>query len=376
VALGDSPTAFQGMLLGAGFPQEVDVRRIGLTRIRRVGTRRVNPGGARAWLSGHECIWQQNGVWDMDGWRKPVLRAPEHFTRGRDGRHVDFMNDCYRPFARRFLAAIREADPRALVFLEGEANGAPPRWSKEDGGNVVFAPHWYDGLVMARKRYSSWMAVDSASMRVVFGRRAARRSVRDQLARLSQAAAGMAGGAPVLLAEFGTPLDLDGGRAYRTGDFGAQERAMDRSFHAIEENMLSCLIWNYCPDNTNAHGDQWNGEDLSVFSVDQRTDLADINSGGRALRALVRPYPRATAGEPLSVCFHMSTRVFDFVFRSDPSVKAPTEIFVPRLQYPAGISITVSDGTFQHQPERQMLEYHGTPDRAEHRITLKPREGK
>jgi hypothetical protein len=376
VTLGDSPTAFQGMLLGAGIPQRVAIRRMGLTRIKRAGERVVNQGGARAWLPGHECIWRQHGVWGTDGARKPVLLAPGYFTRGRDGHAVDFVDDFYRPFARRFLAAIREAAPRALVFLEAEANGAPPRWSAEDGRDAVFAPHWYDGLVMARKHFSPWMAVDSARMRVVFGRRAARRSLRDQLARLARAAADRMGGVPVLLAEFGVPLDLDGGKAYRTGDFSPQEKALDRSFRAIEENMLSCLIWNYCADNTNARGDQWNGEDLSVFSRDQGANPAEIDSGGRALRALVRPYARATAGELLSMSFDMESRAFELVFRGDPRGGAPTEIFVPRLQYPAGVAITVSDGTFQYRPERQALEYHHGADRTEHRVSLKPREGK
>jgi len=376
VVLGDSPTAFQGMLLGAGFPQEVAVRRMGLASIRQVGTRTLNPGGARAWLPGRECVWRQNGVWDVNGFGQPVLRAPGHFTRCRDGRRVSFAEDCYRPFARRFVAAIREVSPRAIIFLEGEANGAPPRWSGGDGGNVAFAPHWYDGAVMARKHYSSWMAVDSARMRVVLGRRAARLSVREQLARFVRAAADRMEGAPVLLGEFGIPFDLDHGKAYRTGDFSSQEKALDRSFRAIEETLVSCLVWNYCADNTNAHGDQWNGEDLSIFSPDQRRDPADTDSGGRALQALVRPYPMATAGEPLSARFNIRTRVFDFVFRSDPGARAPTLIFVPRLQYAAGITVTVSDGTFQHKPDLQVLEYCCTPDGAEHRVRFKPREEK
>ena len=149
------------------------------------------------------------------------------------------------------------------------------------------------------------MAVDSARMKPVFGRGAVRRSLLAQLARLSRAAAERAGGIPVLLAEFGTPFDLDGRRAYRTGDFSVHEKALDRSFQAIEENRLSCAIWNYCADNTNARGDQWNGEDLSIFSRDQRHNPVDLSSGGRALRALVRPYPRATAGELLRVRFDM-----------------------------------------------------------------------
>ncbi|MGA2613471.1 MAG: cellulase family glycosylhydrolase [Spirochaetia bacterium] len=372
VTLGDCPTAFQGMLLGAGCPQDVEVRRMGFARIRRVGTRTVNPEGLRAWLPGHDCVWRQNGVWDVDPSGKPFLLRPDHFTRGPTG-NADFTEDYYRPFARRFTRAIREADPRAVIFIEAEANRRPPSWSAEDGANVVFAPHWYDDLVLAKKHFSPWMAVDSARMKVVLGLGAVRRSLRKQLSRLLRVARERAGGIPTLLAEFGTPFDLDRRGAYRTGDFSAQENALDRSFAAIEENLLSCAIWNYCADNTNARGDQWNAEDLSIFSRDQRTEAADINSGGRALRAFVRPYPRATAGEIVRMRFDMRRRVFELVLRHNPLVNAPTEIFVPRLQYPRGFHARVSDGVVVPRPECQILEYHHGTRRAEHWLRLAPK---
>jgi hypothetical protein len=284
VTLGNCPTAFQGMLLGAGFPQEVEVHRLGFARIRRAGKRRLNQAGRSAWLAGHTCVWRQNGVWDVDYNGKPELLRPDHFVRGPTAGPVDFADVYYRPFARRFAAATRTVDPRALIYLEAEAKRTPPRWREEDGGNVVFAPHWYDELVLVRKRFSSWMAVDSARTKAVFGRKAVRGSLREQLARLSRTAAKRAGGIPVLRAEFGRPFDLNRGEAYRTDHFSVQEKALDRSFRTIEENLLSCVIWNYCADNTNACGDLWNGEELSIFSRDQQRDPADISSGGRAPR--------------------------------------------------------------------------------------------
>ena len=105
--------------------------------------------------------------------------------------------------------------------------------------------------------------------------------------------------------------------------------------------MLNYTLWNYTADNTNARGDLWNDEDLSIFSRDQRTDPGDINSGGRALEAVVRPYASKTAGEPLKMSFDIRRRRFDFEFRHDPAVDAPTEIFVPNFQYPHGIRVTL-----------------------------------
>jgi hypothetical protein len=302
----------------------------------------------------------------------PVLLKPDHFARGPRG-PVSFADDYYRPFARRFARAIREADPRALIFIEAEANRRPPRWTPEDGPGAVFAPHWYDDLVLVKKSFLPWMAVDSAVMKVVFGRRAVRLSMREQLARVKRWAREQAGGIPTLLAEFGVPFDLKRRRAYATGDFQEQERALDRSFTAIEENLLDCVIWNYSADNTNTRGDLWNGEDLSIFSRDQQADPSDIDSGGRALRALVRPYARATAGEVIRAGFDMERRVFEMAFRHDPGVEAASEIFVPRLQYPDGVDVHVSDGTFSLDRDRQVLEYrHGT-GRAEHLVRLSPR---
>ncbi len=178
------------------------------------------------------------------------------------------------------------------------------------------------------------------------------------------------GGAPVLIGEFGIPLDLGRKKAYRTGEFGKQIRAMDRSLRALDDTLLSGTIWNYTPDNTNLHGDQWNGEDLSIFSRDQQTDPQDIHSGGRALQAVVRPYARAVAGEPLSMMFDPKRKVFTFAFRHDASVTAPTELFVPNYQYPQGYAIKVSDGSIEIDREQQLLRYHHTFTRDIHTIRI------
>jgi len=373
ITLGACPSPLQGMLLGAGIPQVVGVWRLGFARISRTGATTLNPGRARAWRPGRDCVWKANGVWDVDGSGVPVLLKPDHFTRVR-GKDVDFTDDYYRPFARRFAAAIRAEDPRAVIFLEAEANRRPPRWSAEDGAHVAFAPHWYDDLTLLKKRFRSWMGVDSAQMKVVFGRRAVRKSMAEQLARFREQAARLMGGAPVLLAEFGIPFDMHRRAAYRTGDFRRQERALDGSFRAVEANLLDCTIWNYCPDNTNARGDLWNGEDLSVFSRDQQSDPRNLDSGGRALAALVRPYPRAAAGEVVSVSFEMRRRVFTLVFRHDPGVNAPTEIFVPAFPYPDGCRVSVSDGSYEMKRAEQILEYRHDPRHPLHTVRLEPAE--
>jgi hypothetical protein len=148
---------------------------------------------------------------------------------------------------------------------------------------------------------------------------------------------------------------------------------MDRTLRALESNLLSYALWNYTPDNDNAHGDQWNGEDLSIFSRDQQHAPGDINSGGRALQAVLRPYPRTVAGTPLRLSFDIQRRVFTFEFRHDPAAQALTEIFVPEYHYPRGYNVWISDGECVVDPAEQLLIYQYNPARATHLIRITPR---
>ena len=88
---GDAPTAWQAILLGAGFPQEVERFDIGVTGIRKVGSRLLNPGGVNVWRDGN-CLWRQNGVWELDAQGQPQLLRPDHFAQV-GGRKVDFANE-------------------------------------------------------------------------------------------------------------------------------------------------------------------------------------------------------------------------------------------------------------------------------------------
>jgi hypothetical protein len=367
--VGVSPTPLQAMLLGAGFPQEIEVWHMGLSGARRRGRRLVNPEGARAWRDGYDCLWRQNGVWDVGEDGQPRLLRPHHFSRV-GGRDVDFGNDYLRPFLRRYAREIRAVDARAIIFIEGVPRGSQFSWGPEDASNVVHAPHWYDGFTVYTKRFSPHLGVDFYGGRLVIGRRRVQRSFAEQLARIKAETMEQMGGIPTLIGEIGIPFDLGDKRAYRTGDFSRQIQAMDRTFRALEDNLLSGTLWNYTADNDNRWGDQWNDEDLSIFSRDQQADPADVNSGGRALEAVVRPYPRAVAGEPLHLAFDLQRSSFEFTFRHDPAVAAPTEIFVPNLHYPQGYKVEVSDGEVQVDRATQTLTYCHTTDREVHRILI------
>ena len=175
---------------------------------------------------------------------------------------------------------------------------------------------------------------------------------------------------PIVIGEFGIPFDMNGAAAYHTGDFTRQTQALDYNLRALDDNLLSYTLWNYTPDNSNAQGDLWNNEDLSIFSRDQQNNPADLDSGGRALSAVVRPYARKIAGEPLNMRFDMARGVFTFSFRHDSDITEPTEIYVPNSQYPEGYSVTVSDGEFEIQREEQLLIYRHSDADEPHTIRI------
>lgn len=78
------------------------------------------------------------------------------------------------------------------------------------------------------------------------------------------------GSEPTMVGEFGTPFDMNEKASYKNNDFDDQTTALDRCFCAMESNRMNYTLWNYTADNHNARGDNWNGEDLSIFSTSQK----------------------------------------------------------------------------------------------------------
>ena len=335
------------------------------------GRQWLNPRGVRAWRDGCDCLWKEHGVWDVGADGQPRLLRPDYFSRV-DGRVVDRVNDYLKPFIRRYAREIQAILPRAIIFAENVTLENSLKWGPEDAPQVVNAAHWYDGLTIYFKAYRPYLAADPLTHKVVLGTRRARQLFAQQLRDIKQWGLDGMNRAPTLIGEFGLPFDLKRKRAYRTGDYTAHVRALDAYFAALDANLLSGTLWNYTPDNTNARGDQWNGEDFSIFSRDQQTDPQDINSGGRALEAVVRPYARAIAGEPLKMSFDRKSRTFEFEFRHNSGITAPTEIFLPNTQYPHGCHVDVSDGAYEIDRAGQLLIYRHRGEREVHSLRVRP----
>jgi len=369
--LGDTPTPWQSMQLGEGLAQEVEVWNMGLTGIRKTGKRVIDPRGKKAWLPHHRCVWRNNGVWELTTNGNALLKKPNYFAEV-NGQPVDFARDYMKPFIKEFTRQIRSVDPSATIFMEYADMGKPSVWTKEDGENMVYAPHWYEPIGLVLKRYIPWLTFAQEKEKIVLGKRRAQKQMIKELARFQEQAKHVLSEMPVLIGETGIAYDMHNKQAYRTGDFSRQVKAMDRLMKALDANFLNYTLWNYTSDNSNERGDGWNGEDLSIFSKDQQADPQDINSGGRALAALIRPWPRRLAGEPLAMKFNIKTRDFVFSLRYTGG-RGPTEIYVPASQYPQGYVIHISGGSFSVDSASQLVLWEHDSSRERHTIKIVPR---
>jgi hypothetical protein len=173
----------------------------------------------------------------------------------------------------------------------------------------------------------------------------------------------------MLMGEFGIPYDMNDKEAYRTGGYSAQEVALDANYRALDAILISSTQWNYTVDNTHEHGDQWNKEDLSIWSRDDQRDPSDIDSGARAIKAFCRPYVEHAAGRPVKMSFDTATATFELEIESDPAVTAPTVVYVPRLHYPGDVGAEASSGSVIHDAESQTLVWTGHQGAATLRLT-------
>jgi hypothetical protein len=370
---GPAPTPWQSLLLASGYEQEVEMWKLD-RGVKCTGRKCFNSEGVSAWQPGHECIWKENGVWDINSNGQPELLKPDYFSI-LHGHKVAFSRDYLRPFIKRYITKIREVHPSATIFIDSAPMEDDGSWGPIGENNVIYEPHWYDVATLALKSFKPWLAIDIRNLKMVITSGAVRRSLAGQLKHLKLISKNKLDNIPVLLGEMGIPFNLNDATAYKTGNFSAQEKAIDRCLRAAEDNLMNVTLWNYTADNDNVRGDQWNGEDFSIFSLDQQSNKDDINSGGRALKAILRPYPVATNGEPLDISYDMNKKVFLYKFRHDIETTLPTEIFVPDYQYPQGYRVEVSDGNWSKEDNSQILKYWHSLERKIHQIKISP-EGK
>lgn len=233
---------------------------------------------------------------------------------------------------------------------------------------------------------------------IKIGENAIRNCFAHQLKAIREEGADYMGVHPCVFTEIGIPYDMDNKYAYRTGDYSSQTAAMDANHFALEESKANGFtLWTYVVTNNHYWGDQWNGEDLSIYSLDdkavpagafspansraslnldspsysqaQSSDTLSVSPsnlkktlssegmssksvggdvrGLRAAEAFIRPTPVATHGDISSFGFDLKNCTFKLALSAPSSTKedAPTVVFLPEFHFPSGqTSVEVGGG--------------------------------
>ncbi|WWC60063.1 uncharacterized protein I303_102626 [Kwoniella dejecticola CBS 10117] len=437
---GPSPTPLEGMKLGMGQALEIQIWNFGAMGPYRGGHQLIDPKGKKLWLSKEDdelrgggkwgwkrgeswemgkCIWAQHGVWNPS---TGELLKPDYFsTLPSDPTHeVDYVADFWSLHWLAYSSKIRLHHPESIHFIQAPVMKQPPKLPKSFlGGRACSSPHFYDGLTLMTKHWN-WFNADAIGVirkkywsivqAVRVGEANIRNMMQGELSVLKQDTVDVLGNFPTLIGEIGIPYDMDGKKAYGyvdggrgEGDYSSQQRAMDCSMNACDgTNCLNYTIWNYVPDHCHEWSDNWNGEDLSLWSRDDipRNTYTDegkaspnpslavpptvsaatssatlaasrsatpklpftpesivagdvppslILDGSRAVAAFCRPFPIKTVGIPDRMDFDISSTEFKYtvyVNSSDVSSReVATEIFVPYVHYAADLGVGKSYGT-------------------------------
>lgn len=315
------------------------------------------------WLAGRDDPFKAGGAWAIvDG--SPVMLNPTYFVEV-GARRVDTERDYMAPFFCRVAETIRSVRKDWLVFAEIEPFDAisGTELPAQCPERTINAAHWYDVSALVTKRFDPELMPDILFGGVRQGRQEIEDGYVEQLAMLKSLGDRLHGGTPTLVGECGIPFDMNGQEAYRRwaederdpAIWAAQTSALELMYNALDRLLLSSTQWNYTVGNRNDPmiGDGWNQEDLSIWSADQATHDDDPDSGGRAVEGFCRPYVRAAQGRVLRQTFDRTHGIFEAEIDVDAHIDAPTEIYVPRRQFPAGFDVDA--GTASIQLQEQLL---------------------
>ena len=170
---GTSPTAWQAILTGSGRSCEIATWEFGNMGPYQSGTSLIDPQGETIWLpTAHddtkygwkrdpgwklgECVWAHHGVWDPS--KNELLRKDYFAKNPKTGKAMDyesFTNTYFMEHYRKYRNAIRSIHPNAILFCQPPVLEIPPslKNSEDDDPNMVFAPHYYDGVTLMMKKW-------------------------------------------------------------------------------------------------------------------------------------------------------------------------------------------------------------------------------
>ncbi|MFC4336601.1 cellulase family glycosylhydrolase [Salininema proteolyticum] len=237
---------------------------------------------------------------------------------------AEFERGPLAEFYRRSIAEIRQSDSDTWLFVEPQAVGVnwgmtsalPAFDDPRDGEDRIgFAPHLYPLPMDLGKSYAS-----------------AKEEVDDALATWEDSVLRTAErlDAPVILGEFGLDATAPGALDY-----------VDAVIDMTERTGMGYAYWSNDPGSWGPY----NGDG-------EPQPLADT---------LNRAYPRAVAGEPLSISttdIHLTLS-----YRTDPQVTAPTEIYLPESFGAGGGSVSCgADCETNWDAERRVLSVTQAPE--------------
>jgi endoglycosylceramidase len=246
-------------------------------------------------------------------------------------------------FHRKCLEAIRQVEPRRLVFYEPTymfGAGVDTHHGDLQDQAVGFSFHAYafvaaPGVPTIPGPLQDWL-----------GRRQERRILR--LAELQAESSNAA----LLLSEWG---GMDSTRAVR------------RMADLADEAMLSWQHWSYASCDIPQESPEWG------LVGDLHLAPRDLNVKWERLAAMARPFPRAVAGSPVGWSFDESSRDWTFAYRAWTAAESQgrcrttevlhTEISVPMLRYPRGYEMDVSGAAVVSEPNTSVVELAAEPGR-------------
>ncbi len=304
------------------------------------------------------------------------------------GLNYGFDATYLQPLYERVGTAIREVDPEAVIWFEPAMGlnvllGEGAQWQinmtrplalcpkdepdcKREPLPAVFAPHWYPdiypfiGLNQPPRSFGpdEWKFRDFSK----------------DIGKFVDKATYSLGNVPIVFGEFGTYFNFGGIDASIDSGYSVSTQILDAYYRTFESQGLSRMQWCFSPENSYEDGEGWNSEDFSIVDPELKP---------RSWEAWVRPYARATSGRLLSTRFYSPVHPYDlekgvpiprreFVLEMETKESdAPTEVFVPDMQYPQGFYVWISDGLCYFDAERQLLLWYPTKDSPETVHTLR-----
>lgn len=409
--MGSAPTPIQAMRLGMGMEQEVDSYKLSKMGPKKEGTINVKPG-ASCWLQKEDddsrwgwrrseewplgtCVWAMHGVWDLE---TGELKKPDYFARKEP-----WISTCWKAFFDKWVAAIRKPCPKSIMFMQGPIFEPPPKnllSSLPHPELMAYSPHFYDALTVMKRHWHKHWNVDILSLlrgsqdisnkikALRLGGKNVNRVISDQLGALAtdvrppiNGTNGSAGAekqeqvvdgeeeghpvVPTLIGETGIPFDLDEGKAYQTGDYTSHVAALDAILSGCDDHLLNYTLWDYSANNTHEWGDQWNGEDLSIYCEETPSfPKHRYLSGFRGAAAWCRPCVQSLShgSTPVRMSFDLKTTKFELEIEAEEGHEGDAVVYVPWLHYRKGeeteeldLKVDVSQGSWTLDTDRTLL---------------------